>query len=273
MLSLAMAFSLAACGNSGNNGSSSIPSSISQASVSSEAPPVSNRESSAAIKTSDNAVSEDLASEDETKPETATVETTGENTASVNPTSNDTAKSNILIAYFGVPETDGVDAVAGASRVVANGQVLGNTQFIAETIQSSVGGDLFQIKTVQKYPGLHAPLVNFAKEEQAKDARPELSTKIDNMADYDVIFLGYPNWWADLPMPLYTFLETYDFSGKTIIPFCPHGGSGFSNTISAISKLQPNATVVTDGFTVSRDKVANSSNDVIAWVQGLDIPQ
>jgi len=72
-------------------------------------------------------------------------------------------------------------------------------------------------------------------------------------------------------MPLYTFLETYDFSGKTIIPFCPHGGSGFSSTIRTIAKLQPNATVITDGFAVSRESVAGAENDVISWVQGLNL--
>lgn len=260
LLSLAMVFSLAACSTDGNN-SSVVSSSTSQPSVSSETPPVSNAEASATIETSDSAVSDEETGEDETTSETATA----------NPASENAVKSNILIAYFTMPETDGVDAVSGASRVVVGGQVVGNVQFIAEAIHSSTDGDLFQIKTVQEYPGIHEPLINFAKEEQTKGARPELSTHINNIDDYDIIFIGYPNWWADLPMPLYTFLETYDLTGKTIVPFCPHGGSGFSDTISAISKLQPKAKVITDGFTVSRDKVANSANNVSAWVQGLNI--
>lgn len=188
------------------------------------------------------------------------------NSSDVALASNDSG-SNILVAYFTRPETDGVDAVSSASRVVVNGEVVGNTQFVAQIIQQSTGGDLFAIETVQEYPGEHDALVDQAADEQDENARPELSTKVDNMDDYDVIFIGYPNWWYDLPMPLYTFLEEYDLSGKTIVPFSTHGGSGFSNTIDTIAELQPDATVITDGFTVSRSSVASAENDVTAWLK------
>ena len=149
-------------------------------------------------------------------------------------------KSNILIAYFTVPETDGVDAVASASRVVTADGLMGNTQFIATEIQKNLGGELFAIETEQEYPGTHDKLLDFAYNEKSDNARPKLATHIDNLDDYDYIFVGYPNWNADLPMPLYSFFEEYDFSGKTIIPFVTHGGSGFSGTIncSAILLLQ-----------------------------------
>lgn len=111
--------------------------------------------------------------------------------------------------------------------MVVDGEVLGNNQYIAQLIQQEVGGDLFRIETVQEYPGSHEPLLEFAYNELSENARPELATQIENLDSYSVIFLGYPNWNADLPMPLYTFLEQYDFSGKTIIPFTTHGGSGF----------------------------------------------
>lgn len=178
---------------------------------------------------------------------------------------------NILIAYFSVPETDGVDTVAGASRVVVDGEVLGNNQYIAQLIQQEVGGDLFRIETVQEYPGSHDPLLEFAYEEKAENARPELATQIENLDSYDTIFLGYPNWNADLPMPLYTFLEEYDFSGKTIIPFTTHGGSSFSRTIRTISELQPDATIIEDGLSISRNSVPEAQNDVTDWVAGLGI--
>lgn len=181
------------------------------------------------------------------------------------------AEGNDLIAYFSVPETDGVDAVAGASRVVVNGEVLGNSQYIAQLIQQEVGGDLFRIETVQEYPGSHDPLLEFAYNEKAENARPELASQIENPDSYDVIFLGYPNWNADLPMPLYTFLEEYDFSGKTIIPFTTHGGSGFSRTIQTIQELQPEASVVEDGLSISRNDVADAQEDVSDWVAGLGI--
>ena len=181
------------------------------------------------------------------------------------------AEGDVLIAYFSVPETDGVDAVAGASRVVVNGEVLGNSQYIAQLIQQEAGGDLFRIETVQEYPGSHDPLLEFAYNEKAENARPELASQIENPDSYDVIFLGYPNWNADLPMPLYTFLEEYDFSGKTIIPFTTHGGSGFSRTIQTIQELQSEASVVEDGLSISRNDAADAQEDVSDWVAGLGI--
>ncbi|HIS69063.1 MAG TPA: flavodoxin [Candidatus Gallacutalibacter stercoravium] len=197
---------------------------------------------------------------------------TAENETSQQP-GQATSGGNILIAYFSVPETDGVDTVAGASRVVVDGEVLGNSQYIAQLIQQEVGGDLFRIETVRQYPGSHDALLDFAYNELVEDARPELAAQIQNPDDYDVIFLGYPNWNSDLPMPLYTFLEQYDFSGKTIVPFTTHGGSGFSRTIQTIQALQPNATVVEGGLSISRNSVPDAQDDVTNWVAGLNITQ
>lgn len=185
---------------------------------------------------------------------------------------NNTDNENILIAYFSVPEnvdTDGIDANSGASIVVKNKDVLGNMQYMAMTIQEAIGGELFRIETKEKYPLEHETLVNQAKEEQNEEVRPELATHIENVEQYDMIFLGYPNWWGDMPQPLYTFLEEYDFSGKTIIPFNSHGGSGFSNTIEEIKKLQPNATVKDDGLSISRNDVADSEQEITDWAKGF----
>lgn len=176
---------------------------------------------------------------------------------------------NILIAYFSVPETDGVDTVSGASRVAVDGEVLGNNEYIAQMIQEEVGGDLFPIETVQEYPGTHDALLEFAYNEKQENARPELATQIENFDSYDTVFLGYPNWNADLPMPLYTFLESYDFSGKTIIPFTTHGGSGFSGTIRTIESLQPDANVIEDGLSISRRNVPDARQEVADWTAGL----
>lgn len=177
--------------------------------------------------------------------------------------------SKILVCYFSFPETDSTDASSGASRVVVDGEMKGAMQYMAEIIADTTGGDLFRIETVQDYPGTHEPLVDQAADEKADSARPELSTHIENLDAYDTIFIGYPNWWADMPMPLYTFLEEYDFSGKTIIPFNSHGGSRFSNTIETIASYEPDADVITDGFTVSRDDVADVEADLVEWVHGL----
>lgn len=176
---------------------------------------------------------------------------------------------NILIAYFSVPETDGTDTVAGASRVSVDGQVMGNNEYVAHLIQQQTGGDLFAIETEQESPGTHDELLDFAYNEMTEGARPALASQIENLDSYDTIFLGYPNWNADLPMPLYTFLEEYDLSGKTIIPFTTHGGSGFSGTIDTIQELQPNAQVVQDGLSISRNNVPDAAGEVADWVAGL----
>lgn len=178
---------------------------------------------------------------------------------------------NVLVAYFSVPEADGVDTVSGASRVVVDGEVLGNTQYIAQLIHQETGGDLFRIETVQDYPGSHDALLDYAYNELSENARPELASQIENPDNYDVIFLGYPNWNSDLPMPLYTFLEEYDFSGKTIIPFTTHGGSGLSRTVQTIQELQPDAAVVESGLSISRNNVPDAQSEVSDWIAGLNI--
>ena len=184
--------------------------------------------------------------------------------------------SNILIAYFSVPEdidTNGIDADSGASVVVKDEEVLGNMEYMALTIQDAIGGDLFRIETKEAYPLDHEPLVDQAAEEQDENARPELATHIENPEQYDTILLGYPNWWGDMPQPLFTFLEEYDFSEKTIIPFNSHGGSGFSNTIEEIKELQPDANISDEGLSISRDKVADSVQDVTDWAKSLDLSE
>ena len=162
-----------------------------------------------------------------------------------------------------------MDTVSGASRVVVDGTVLGNNQYLAQLLQGETGGDLFRIETVQTYPGSHDALLDFAYQERSDGARPALATQLEDLDQYDVIFLGYPNWNSDLPMPLYTFLETYDFSGKTILPFTAHGGSGFSRTVQTIADLQPGATVVEDGLAISRNDVPQAPEAVSQWVAGL----
>lgn len=212
--------------------------------------------------------------------EDASQENSNENVQAIQETEQDAGKqnetadsgsdqntgSNILIAYFSVPEDidiSGIDADAGASVVVQNGEAVGNMQFMAEAIQQAVGGDLFRIETEEEYPLDHDPLVDQAADEQSENARPALSTHIENLENYDTIFVGYPNWWGDMPQPMYSFFEEYDFAGKTIIPFNSHGGSGFSDTISTIEDMQPDAAVVEDGLTISRNDVVVSNQEVM----------
>lgn len=174
-------------------------------------------------------------------------------------------KGKILIVYFTSPETDGVDTSSGASRLVSNGKLYGNTEYVATLISEETGGDLFQIKTVHAYPGAHKELIDVAKKEVESKARPKLATHIKNLADYDVVFVGFPNWWYDMPMALYSFFDEYDFTGKTLIPFCTHGGSRFSQAEKTIATLEKGAKMQ-KGLAISRNNVNTSGESVSKWL-------
>lgn len=177
--------------------------------------------------------------------------------------------SNILIVYFAVAENSDVDAVSSASVVTIDGVAKGRIQALAEMIQAETGGDLFSIQTSVQYPGDGEKLVDYAEEKQDQNTRPEITNHIENLSDYDTIFIGYPIWWYDIPQILYTFFDEYNLSGKTIIPFSSHNGSRLSGTVDTIKALEPGATVVEDAFTVSEKDVANAQEDIAEWLQRL----
>lgn len=183
--------------------------------------------------------------------------------------SQETGGGNILIAYFTAAENSGVDAVASASYTTIDGTAVGRLRAVADWIAEGTGGQLFSIQTETVYPADGGELIDYADQEQAEDARPVLTTHIENLDQYDTIFVGYPNWWADMPQALYSFFDQYDFSGKTIIPFNVHNGSRFSRTIETIQELEPDATVIEDGFTVREQDVADAAGDVADWLQEL----
>ena len=180
-----------------------------------------------------------------------------------------TEYGNVLIAYFTAAENSGVDAVASASYSTVDGEAVGRLRAIADMIQDTTGGEVFSIRTSVVYPADGGELIDYAAEEQEENARPELTSHIEDLAQYNTIFVGYPNWWGDMPMALYSFFDEYDFSGKTIIPFNVHNGSGLSRTIETIQELEPNATVVEDGFTISEDDVENAGENVSTWLNEL----
>ena len=180
--------------------------------------------------------------------------------------------SKTLVVYFSMPETttpDNMTQEEDNSTVVKNNKVLGNTQFMAETIANTIGADTFRIVPINPYPTDHKVLIAQAKEEQNQNARPKYEGTVPNLADYDTIFIGYPNWWGDMPMILYTFLENNKIDGKTIIPFGTHGGSGFSNTVNTIQQLQPNAKVSRNGLMISRNDIQNGESTITSWLRGL----
>lgn len=182
-------------------------------------------------------------------------------------------ESQSLVVYFSMPETtdpNNMTTEEANSTVVIDGQVLGNTQYMAYVIQETTGADIFRIEPATPYPTDHETLVDLAAQEQDENARPAIAGRVGDMDRYDVIYLGYPNWRGDMPMILYSLLEEYDLSGKTIVPFNTHGGSGFSGTINAIRTLEPDATVL-DGLSISRGSIQDAEREIVDWVNGLDI--
>ena len=168
--------------------------------------------------------------------------------------------SKILIAYY---SRKGQNYVNGSIKNLAKG----NTERVAEFIQQTVGGDLFEIQTVKEYAVDYTQCTEEAKEELRAKARPELKEYPDSLDSYDTIFLGYPNWWGTMPMACYTFLEKYDLSGKTIIPFCTHEGSGMGGSEREIKKTCPEA-VLKKGLPVHGAEAAESAAEVSAWAKG-----
>ena len=183
--------------------------------------------------------------------------------------------SKTLIAYFSrVGNTDfpaGVDAVASASLIVKDGELYGNTQYIATLIQRATGGDLFLIETEERYPADYDATDRQGAKESKENSRPKLASHIENVDEYDTVYLGFPNWYYGMPMAVYSFLEEYDFSGKTMIPFVTSGGSGFSDAISEIQSIQSDATVLPEGYKVTHSKVSDVTfEDVEEWINGLN---
>jgi flavodoxin len=181
-------------------------------------------------------------------------------------------KSRTLVAYFSVPETDDPDGMSedeeNSSHVV-DGKVLGNTQYVAQLVAQRTGANVFRIETAEELPLDHDTLEDLALEQQEASARPELKTRIPNIGEYDTVFIGYPIWWYDLPMPMYTFLEDHDFTGKDIILFSTHGGSRMSGTDETITKMLPDSHVVQNPLTISRDDMGNAEAEVGDWLDRL----
>lgn len=177
--------------------------------------------------------------------------------------------NNILVVYFSrVGNTDfedGVDAVTSASLRLDGSDFVGNSNIAAQMVQNEVGGDLFLIQTVDKYPSDYDETTDLASVEQSNDARPALSSRVENMDNYDTIILVYPNWWGTLPMPLFTFLEEYDFSGKTILPLCTHEGSAMGRSEQDIAALLPDAELLA-GLAIRGGRVDEAQNDIADWL-------
>lgn len=191
---------------------------------------------------------------------TDTVTTQNTENETLEDTSSDSSTSDsdsrILVAYF---------SRAGENYNVGTVEK-GNTQIMAEMIAEETGGTLFKIETVTPYPSNYDECTDVAKQEQNDNARPELKEVVDNFDDYDTIILGYPIWWGDMPMAMYTFLESYDFSGKTVLPFNTHEGSGEAGTTGKIQSALPQATVL-EGLAVQGKTAQEDRDETMTTIQ------
>lgn len=146
----------------------------------------------------------------------------------------------------------------------------GNTENVAKSIQSQTDSDIFEIVPATPYSDDYDTVLDVAQEEQQNNARPAISGDIENLEQYDVIYVGFPNWWGDMPMILYTFFDTYDLSGKTVALFCTSGGSGLSNTVNEVKSLEPNATV-TEGLHIGSGSSSNPDAAVSTWLSDIGL--
>ena len=165
---------------------------------------------------------------------------------------NSTTKNGkkVLVAFFSrAGENHGVGVIEK-----------GNTHIVADMIAAETGADTFEIVRATPYPASYKDCVEEAQAELTANARPALAATVKNFDDYDVIFLGYPIWWGDMPMPVYTFLASYNFSGKTVIPFCTHAGSGLSGTVQILKNELPTA-IVRDGLAIPGTTAQNNPEE------------
>lgn len=178
---------------------------------------------------------------------TAPVNATATNTEGVKATMKTTKK--ILIAYFSWS---------------------GNTKAFAEEIHKQIGGELVEIVPETAYPTSYNATVDKAKQEQQANARPAVKTKIPDFSQYDVVFLGYPNWWGSYPMPVATFIESLNWQGKTVAPFFTHGGGGVQRCQSDLAKMLPNAKLASY-LCLSGSSARSASGDVTQWLRQLEL--
>ena len=189
---------------------------------------------------------------EETEEETAQPTTESEKSAAEAEATEDAA-----------PEEDGGTLIAYFSWS-------GNTEQVAQLIQEATGGDLFEIVPATPYTDDYDELLDIARQEQSDGARPELAAQVENWGRYDTVFVGYPNWWSDAPMVVYTFLESYDWTGKTLIPFNTSASGGFGRSLDNLAGSAAGATFL-EGISFTERTLEDAQSEVPAWLDGLGL--
>ena len=168
-------------------------------------------------------------------------------------------------------------AESGTSATGDPGSVLiayfswsGNTEQVAQIIRGETGGDLFEIAPATPYTDDYNELLDIAQQEQADSARPELAGQVEDWDQYDTVFVGYPNWWNDAPMAVYTFLESYDWSGKTLVPFNTSASGGFGRSLSGLEESAPGAAIL-EGISFTERTLGDAQSEVTTWLDELGL--
>ena len=241
ILALTLSLSLAGCGNTPST-EEEAPSSSSQVSTSPE----------------------------QTEPSSTPESDVTENTEpeSTIPAESSEPDTNILVAYFSWADNailaDDVDAVASPSVIAP-----GNVQQLAGWVQQQTGGDLFSIRVTDPYPSDWDDCLARANQERGDNARPELVENVENLEKYDVVFLGYPNWWYGVPMALLSFLANNDLSGKQVYLFCSHGTGGLANSVDIITEALPDGEISDNIFDCYEEEAPSSQEEIESWLTEL----
>lgn len=175
----------------------------------------------------------------------------------------------MLLMSFSVANAAAKSSVAGKMLIIYYSHT-GNTQAMAKQIQQLTGADILEVVPEKAYPRNHKAVVDRARVETRDNYKPPLKTKIDNLAKYDIIFVGSPNWWNTIAPPVATLLTSYDFSGKTIIPFMTHEGTAMGHSESYIHELCPNSAMLR-GLPIRGQSVGQSEGEIREWLRSLNI--
>lgn len=192
------------------------------------------------------------------------------NEESSSPTQQSSTPNSALTEESNNQNDSSTPTETGSKSLVVYFSWSGNTENVAKSIQSQTDSDIFEIVPATPYSDDYDTVVDLAQEEQRNNARPAISGSIENIEQYDVVYVGFPNWWGDMPMILYTFFDTYDLSDKTVALFCTSGGSGLSNTVNEVKELEPNATV-TEGLHIGSGSSSNPDNSVSKWLNDIGL--
>ena len=263
LLVFTLTFSLAACGSSRQNDENSSSVNSSEASIAEET-------SNASQESGEHAETSDA---DETVGISEAADGMEENTGASEATEEETdtsstEQSNILVAYFSWADNailaEDVDAVASPSVIAP-----GNVQQLAGWVQEETGADLFSIRVTEPYPSDWDACLDRANQERGDNVRPELVENVEDLSQYDTIFIGYPNWWYGVPMALLPFLESNDFSGKQVYLFCSHGTGGLANSVAIITEAIPEEEISDNIFDCYEEEAPSSQEDIQSWVAEL----